>query len=99
MLENCQKNNPLTAFVFDLTGLMIIAGVVLAVLRRRLTGEAAINGPPDRDWWAVGLLGAIVIVGFILEGARIALYWVQPRSKLRLCGVGPQFPLAREFTD
>ncbi len=67
------KNNPLTAFVFDLTGLMIIAGVVLAVLRRRLTGEAAINGLPDRDWWAVGLLGAIVIVGFILEGARIAL--------------------------
>ena len=67
------KNNPLTAFVFDLTGLMIIAGVVLAVLRKRLTGEAAINGLPDRDWWAVGLLGAIVIVGFILEGARIAL--------------------------
>ncbi len=67
------KNNPLTAFVFDLTGLMLIAGVVLAALRKRLTGEAAINGLPDRGWWAVGLLGAIVIVGFILEGARIAL--------------------------
>lgn len=67
------KNSPLTAFVLDLTGLMIIAGVVLAVLRKRLTGEAAVNGLPDRDWWAVGLLGAIVIIGFILEGARIAL--------------------------
>ncbi len=67
------KNDPLTAFVFDFTGVMIIAGIVLAVFRKRVTGEAAINGLPDHDWWAIGLLGAIVIVGFVLEGARIAL--------------------------
>ncbi len=67
------KNNPLTAFVFDLTGVMLIAGAVLAVLRKRGTGASIISGLPDRDSWAVGLLGAIVIVGFILEGARIAL--------------------------
>jgi nitrate reductase gamma subunit len=67
------KNDPLTAFVFDLTGVMIVVGIVLAVLRKRIAGEAAINDLPDHDWWAVGLLGAIVIVGFILEGARIAM--------------------------
>jgi nitrate reductase gamma subunit len=68
------KNYPLTAFVFDFTGLMIVFGVLLAIFRKRLTGsEVAVSGLPDRDWLAAGLLLAIVVVGFLLEGARIAL--------------------------
>jgi len=68
------KNWPLTAFVFDLTGLMVISGVILAVLRRRISrDEVVIEGLPERDWLAAGLLGGIVIVGFLLEGARMAM--------------------------
>jgi predicted CXXCH cytochrome family protein len=80
------KNDPLTAFVFDFTGVMIIAGIVLAVFRKRITGEAAMNDLPDHDWWAVGLLGAIVIVGFILEGARIAMTGAAGDARLAFVG-------------
>jgi nitrate reductase gamma subunit len=81
------KNYPLTAFFFDLTGLMVIAGVILAILRKRIAvGEAVIDGLPERDWLAVGLLGAIVIVGFILEGARIALTGVTDGAHFAFLG-------------
>jgi len=68
------KNWPLTAFVFDLTGLMVIFGIILAVLRRRISSDkAVIEGLPGRDWLALGLMGAVIIVGFLLEGARMAM--------------------------
>jgi len=67
------KNSPLTAFVFDFSGLLIIAGLILAVFRKRIVGAADIGSLPHRDWWSLGILGAVVTVGFILEGARIAL--------------------------
>ncbi|MBI4966150.1 MAG: cytochrome c3 family protein [Desulfomonile tiedjei] len=68
------KNWFLTAFVFDLTGLMVILGVILAILRRHFSrDEVVIDGLPERDWLAVGLLGGIVLVGFLLEGARLAM--------------------------
>jgi predicted CXXCH cytochrome family protein len=68
------KNWSLTAFVFDLTGLMVIIGVVLAVLRHRISHDkVVVEGLPERDWLAAGLLGAVVIVGFLLEGIRMAM--------------------------
>ncbi len=68
------KNNPVTAVLFDLTGVLVLFGIILAIFRSRMTGdEKTVNGLPERDWLAVTLLAAIIIVGFILEGARIAL--------------------------
>ena len=66
------KNHPVRALLFDLTGLMIVMGVIAALVR------------PDKDRKTMGdlpapgrgmtlLLGLIVIVGFILEGLRIAM--------------------------
>ncbi|MGC8603500.1 MAG: respiratory nitrate reductase subunit gamma, partial [Desulfomonilaceae bacterium] len=68
------KNNPITAVLFDLTGVCILLGILLAILRKKMSrDESLVAGLPERDWLAVILLAAIVIVGFVLEGARIAL--------------------------
>jgi nitrate reductase gamma subunit len=68
------KNHPITAFLFDLTGVMVILGVVFILIRKRLGGsEDKLHGLPKPDWPVYSLLGGIMIVGFILEGMRIAM--------------------------
>ncbi len=67
------KNNPATAFLFDLTGVMIGLGVILALLRGSAQKRNRLPGIPGQDRWALSLLGGIVLVGFILEGIRIAM--------------------------
>ena len=67
------KNNSATAMVFDVTGLMIFCGVALALTRKGFSTETRIGGLPFWDWPALVLIGAIVLVGFILEGMRMAM--------------------------
>jgi nitrate reductase gamma subunit len=67
------KNSPLTAFLFDLTGVMIILGVLLAYVRGRKQLSEQIPDLPRQDVVALGLIAAIVVVGFVLEGMRIAM--------------------------
>lgn len=68
------KNNPLGAFLFDISGLALLAGCLLAACQwRRADREAGVTGLPRRDWPALLLLGAIVAVGFVLEGMRLAM--------------------------
>jgi nitrate reductase gamma subunit len=68
------KNHPLTAFLFDLSGMMIIVGVIGMVLRRvQRRTEGEFSGLPPADWLAYSLLGSIMIVGFMLEGMRMAM--------------------------
>lgn len=80
-------NAPLTAFLFDLTGVMIILGVLLAGLRRTRTGLPTSDGLPRRDWWALALLGGAVVLGFIVEGVRIAMTGTPPGSRFAFLGV------------
>lgn len=66
------KNHPLGGLFFDLTGLMIITGVAAALLRPREERGTITNLPaPGRAMTM--LLGFIALVGFILEGLRIAM--------------------------
>ena len=68
------KNNPLTAFLFDLSGLIVILGVIGILIRRRQRRVAdSTTGLPAADWPAYALLGGIMIGGFILEGMRMAM--------------------------
>ena len=67
------KNHPITAFLFDLTGIMMVIGVILAFIRGRLARSDQPTGLPKQDRVALGLIAAIVVVGFILEGMRIAM--------------------------
>lgn len=67
------KNDPFTALFFDLTGALVLAGVVLAILRRILCSEKPLPGLPRPDWLAIGLLTGVVLSGLITEAARMAM--------------------------
>ena len=67
------KNSPVTAFLFDLSGVMIILGLLFAYLRGRKQHSDQIPDLPRQDVLALGLIAAIVVVGFLLEGMRIAM--------------------------
>jgi nitrate reductase gamma subunit len=83
------KNHPATAFLFDLTGVMVLLGVTLAVLRRtRKHSEEILAGMPKPDWPANGLLAAIVLVGFLLEGMRIAMTGSPSGAEFAFVGYG-----------
>jgi len=82
------KNYPLTGFLYDLTGVMILAGVGLAFARGLINRGGRAPGLPEQDRLALGLIGGIVIIGFILEGMRIALTGYPPGSVYSTIGYG-----------
>ncbi len=80
------KDTPITAFLFDITGIMILIGVGLAFFRRLKEYGSRASGLPGQDRFALGLIGSIVVVGFILEGMRIALAGYPPESGYAFIG-------------
>ena len=67
------KNHPATALLFDLTGIAVLLGVGLAFFRGQRRCQDPPSGLPGQDRIALGLIGGIVVVGFLLEGMRIAM--------------------------
>lgn len=66
------KNNPSMAFLYDFLGLCIILGAMGAIFRRvRGKTEKAVTG--GQDYVVLGLIGAILVTGFWVEGMRILL--------------------------
>jgi predicted CXXCH cytochrome family protein len=83
------KNHPATAFLFDLTGVMVILGILCAVVRRAMKpSEEILAGMPRPDWAANGLLAGIVLVGFLLEGMRIAMTGSPSGAEFAFVGYG-----------
>jgi hypothetical protein len=82
------KNSGMTSFFFDLTGLMILSGVVLALFRHGVDRSPGIAGLPRRSRLALVLLGAIVLVGFVLEGMRIAMTGATGSAAYAFVGFG-----------
>ena len=83
------KNHPATAFLFDLTGVMVILGILCAVVRRaRRPAEETLAGMPRPDWAANGLLAGIVVVGFLLEGMRISMAGSPSGAEFAFVGYG-----------
>jgi nitrate reductase gamma subunit len=80
------KNNPLHGMFFDATGLIIIVGAAIALIRSRSSPSAKLPGMPPHDRMASGLLGAIILVGFVLEGIRIAMTGYPPSSAYAFVG-------------
>jgi predicted CXXCH cytochrome family protein len=80
------KNHALHGLFFDATGLMIIAGAAVAILRGASGPSAKLPAMPRHDRLASGLLGAIVGVGFVLEGMRIAMTGYPPGSAYAFVG-------------
>lgn len=68
------KNDPLNAFLFDLSGMMVIVGIIGMIIRRvQVQSDAAFSKLPGADWPAFTLLGGIIFAGFVLEGMRMAM--------------------------
>ena len=67
------KNHPLTAFLFDATGIMIVLGVIMILIRKFHHRKKKWPGLPRQEWLSLSLIGSIVIVGYLLEGMRIAM--------------------------
>ncbi|HMB30456.1 MAG TPA: hypothetical protein VKN82_01390 [Desulfohalobiaceae bacterium] len=65
------KNNPFMAFTFDLLGLFIIFGIIWACIQRFIIRP--VHFSQEQDSPALIIIGLLVLTGFILEGARIAL--------------------------
>lgn len=67
------KNHPISAFLFDLSGVLIISGVIIAALKGAMRKSGELTGLPKQDLPGLSLIGGMIITGFILEGMRIAM--------------------------
>lgn len=82
------KNHPVCGFFFDFTGLMIISGAAMAIIRNINDKPIALPSLPKKDRLATGLIGTTVLIGFILEGIRIAMTNFPPGSGYAFIGNG-----------
>lgn len=83
------KNNPVTAFVFDITGFLILAGGCLMFLNKRSDRKKlGIKGLPVNSMLVQILLAAGIITGFIVEGARISMTGSPEGSQYAFIGYG-----------
>jgi nitrate reductase gamma subunit len=75
------KNYPFIAFTYDFLGLCIIIGTIGAIMRRvQGKTQKAVTG--GQDYVALGLVGAILLTGFLVEGMRILLTALPPSAAL-----------------
>ena len=95
------KNHPATALLFDLSGLMVIIGLLLALARGRVSRSSRLPGQPRQDRLALGLIAATVVIGFVLEGMRIAMTGRPAGSAYAVVGYGIStlFSNPNELTD
>jgi nitrate reductase gamma subunit len=82
------KNNATTGFLFDVTGSMIILGVVMAFIRGGLRRSSQLPGLPRQDRVALGLIAGIIAVGFVLEGMRISMTGTPGGAEYSFLGYG-----------
>jgi hypothetical protein len=66
------KNYPFIAFTYDFLGLCIIIGIIGAIMRR-VQGKTQKAVTSGQDYVVLGLVGAILLTGFLVEGMRILL--------------------------
>lgn len=67
------KNHAMRALFFDVTGLMILSGSAAAIVRQGKDQAETIASLPEPGRGMPAMIGLIVLVGFILEGLRIAM--------------------------
>ncbi len=82
------KNHAGTAFLFDLTGIMVLFGVTLAVIRGLLKRSDSLPGLPRQGYLALGLLGGILVIGYVTEGVRIAMTGAPGDAQSAFVGYG-----------
>jgi nitrate reductase gamma subunit len=90
------RSDPLNGLLFDVSGVSILLGVTLAALRGIIgkPGPAA-AGLPSPGRLALSLIGGTVLIGFVLEGMRIAMTGTPADSAAAFLGYG----LSRLFVN
>ncbi len=81
------KNHGQTAFIFDLTGLLVLGGVALAAGRRLATDRGRPADLPGQDRIALALLAGLILIGYLLEGVRIAMTGAPGGAEYAFIGV------------
>ena len=89
------KTHPLTAAFFDISGILLLIGIAMATARGIRSRSTRVQEVCFHDWLALGLISAIVVVGFILEGIRIAMAGLPTASAHAPVG----FWISRYFTN
>lgn len=87
------KNAPFTAFVYDLLGLLILLGIIWSVVKRYIVKPEYVVSE-YKDNIALVIIGALIILGFVLEGARILVAGI-PVSVAGYAFIG--YPLSKFF--
>jgi hypothetical protein len=82
------KNHVMRALFFDVTGLMILAGSMAAIVRKGKDANTIIASLPEPGQSMPAMIGLIVLVGFILEGLRIAMTGWPGGSEWAFLGYG-----------
>ncbi len=83
------KNHPITAFIFDFTGMMVLLGGCLMMVSRKGQIRAySADNLNMADWPALLLLAGIMLVGFMLEGMQIAMTGTPSGSECAFIGHG-----------
>lgn len=56
----------------DIFGLVVLAGLAMAAIRRYMQKPDLLDNKPD-DSWSLALIAAIIVTGFVIEGLRISI--------------------------
>lgn len=81
------KNNPVTGFIFDITGLMILMGGCLMVIDKRADKNLRdIRALPKSNVPFIALMASMIVSGFIVEGVRIAMTGSPEGSQFAIIG-------------
>lgn len=71
------KSSPAVALIYDGLGALVILGAIVTIIRRYvIKDEQLITG--GQDTVAIALLGAIFLMGFVVEGVRILITDLHP---------------------
>ena len=88
------KNSAFAALTYDLLGLLIVLGILWAAIQRfYLKPQHVLTEIEDNI--TLGIVGALVIIGFLASGARILLTQIPPELAA-FSFVG--YPIARVFS-
>jgi len=71
------KNSGFTALFYDLTGLFIVLGIVWAMIQRFILKPVYV-AREGQDNLAIGIIGVLILLGFLLEGTRILMTQLPP---------------------
>jgi nitrate reductase gamma subunit len=71
------KSSPAIALIYDGLGALVILGAVVAIVRRYVIKDEQLI-TSGQDTVAIALIGAIFLMGFVVEAARILVTDVRP---------------------